>query len=110
VLARIKRAVGNGETVNLVGFDRFEVSKRSARRARNLQTGESLKIPATKAVRFKIGQRLRCCGSIEAQARRERQEVAVANSGRWALETEQIRTAVIGSPWRRAPEDAFSSR
>jgi DNA-binding protein HU-beta len=59
VLARIERAVGKGETVNLVGFGRFEVYKRSARRARNLQTGESLKIPATKAVRFKIGKRLR---------------------------------------------------
>jgi hypothetical protein len=111
VLAQIERAVGKGETVNLVGFGRFEVYKRSARRARNLQTGESLKIPATKAVRFKIGKTpSRCRGWIEAQARRERQEVAVANSGRWALETEQIRTAVIGSFWRRAPEDAFSSR
>ena len=27
--------------------------------AANLQTGESLKIPATRAVRFKIGKRLR---------------------------------------------------
>jgi DNA-binding protein HU-beta len=70
VLARIERAVGKGETVNLVGFDRFEVSKRSARRARNLQTGESLKIPATKAVRFKIGKRLR-----DAAARSKRKRV-----------------------------------
>ena len=33
--------------------------KRGARRGRNLRTGETLKIPATKAVRFKIGKRLR---------------------------------------------------
>ena len=59
VLARIERSVGKGETVNLVGFGRFEVYERSARRGRNLQTGETLKIPATKAVRFKIGKRLR---------------------------------------------------
>ena len=58
-LARIEGAVGKGETVNLVGFGRFEVYQRSARRGRNLQTGESLKIPATRAVRFKIGKRLR---------------------------------------------------
>jgi len=58
-LARIEGAVGKGETVNLVGFGRFEVYERSARRGRNLQTGESLKIPATNAVRFKIGKRLR---------------------------------------------------
>jgi DNA-binding protein HU-beta len=58
-LARIEGAVGKGETVNLVGFGRFEVYERSARRGRNLQTGESLEIPATRAVRFKIGKRLR---------------------------------------------------
>jgi DNA-binding protein HU-beta len=59
VLARIERAVGKGDTVNLVGFGRFEVYERSARRGRNLRTGESLKIPATRVVRFKIGKRLR---------------------------------------------------
>ena len=58
-LARIERAVGERETVNLVGFGRFEVYERTARRARNLRTGESLKIPATRAVRFRIGKRLR---------------------------------------------------
>jgi DNA-binding protein HU-beta len=58
-LARIEEAVGKGETVNLVGFGRFEVYQRSARRGRNLQTGETLKIPATAAVRFKIGKRMR---------------------------------------------------
>ena len=57
--ARIEGAVGKGETVNLVGFGRFEVYERSARRGRNLRTGESLKIPATRAVRFKVGKRLR---------------------------------------------------
>jgi DNA-binding protein HU-beta len=59
VLARIERAVGKGEAVNLVGFGRFEVYQRSARRGHNLQTGESMKIPAITAVRFKIGKRLR---------------------------------------------------
>jgi DNA-binding protein HU-beta len=58
-LVRIEGAVSKRETVNLVGFGRFEVYERSARRARNLRTGESLKIPATRVVRFKIGKRLR---------------------------------------------------
>ena len=58
-LARIEGAVGKRETVNLVGFGRFEVYERSARRGRNLRTGESLKIPAIRAVRFRIGKRLR---------------------------------------------------
>jgi DNA-binding protein HU-beta len=69
-LARIEGAVGKRETVNLVGFGRFEVYERGARRARNLRTGESLKIPATRAVRFKIGKRLRdaAAGSKRKQA------------------------------------------
>jgi DNA-binding protein HU-beta len=59
VLAGIERAVGKSETVNLVGFGRFELFQRSARRGRNLGSGESLKIPATPALRFRIGKRLR---------------------------------------------------
>jgi DNA-binding protein HU-beta len=58
-LARIEGAVGKGETVKLVGFGRFEVYERGARRGRNPRTGESLKIPATPAVRFRVGKRLR---------------------------------------------------
>lgn len=58
-LLRIEGAVGKGETVNLVGFGRFEVYERGPRVGRNLRTGETLKIPATRAVRFKIGKRLR---------------------------------------------------
>ena len=74
VLARIEGAVGKGDTVNLVGFGRFEVYERSARRGRNLQTGETLKIPATNAVRFKIGKRLRdaAAGSKRKRAGRGR--------------------------------------
>jgi DNA-binding protein HU-beta len=68
-LARIEGAIGKGETVNLVGFGRFEVYERSARRGRNLQTGESLKIPAMRAVRFKAGKRLR---DAAAGAKRKR--------------------------------------
>jgi Bacterial DNA-binding protein len=37
-----------GETVNLVGFGRFEICQRNVRRGRNLQTGESLNIAATR--------------------------------------------------------------
>ena len=59
VLDSIEGAVAKGETVNLVGFGRFEVYDRGARRGRNLRTGETLQIAPTRAVRFKIGKRLR---------------------------------------------------
>ena len=67
-LARIEGAVGKGETVNL-GFGRFEVYERSSRRGRNPRAGESLKIPATQSVRFKIGKRLR---DAAARSKRKR--------------------------------------
>jgi DNA-binding protein HU-beta len=68
-LARIERAVGKGETVNLVGFGRFEIYERSARRGRNLQTGETLEIPAMKSVRFRIGKRLRDAAAASKRKR-----------------------------------------
>jgi DNA-binding protein HU-beta len=90
-LARIEGAVGKGETVNLVGFGRFEVHERSARRGGNLRIGESLKIPATRVVRFKDRQASsggRCL--IETQAHWAGREVAVATTGELALHTERI--------------------
>ena len=38
-----------GEKVQLVGFGTFEVSERAAREGRNPQTGETMKIEASKA-------------------------------------------------------------
>jgi DNA-binding protein HU-beta len=44
-----------GDKVILVGFGTFSVSKRSARKGRNPQTGKEISIPAKKVVRFKAG-------------------------------------------------------
>ena len=48
-----------GEKVQLVGFGSFEVKKRAARKGRNPQTGEEIKIPASKAPAFKPGKALK---------------------------------------------------
>ena len=48
-----------GEKVQLVGFGTFEVSERSAREGRNPQTGEPMKIDASKAPKFKAGKALK---------------------------------------------------
>ena len=45
--------------VQLVGFGTFEVSKRAAREGRNPQTGETMKIEACKAPKFKAGKALK---------------------------------------------------
>ncbi len=48
-----------GDKISLVGFGTFEVAKRAARTARNPQTGAALKIPASKAPKFKAGKALK---------------------------------------------------
>ena len=45
-----------GEKVQLVGFGTFETSKRAAREGRNPQTGETMKIAASVAPKFKPGK------------------------------------------------------
>ena len=48
-----------GEKIQLVGFGTFEVSERAAREGRNPQTGETMKIAASKAPKFKAGKALK---------------------------------------------------
>ena len=45
-----------GEKVQLVGFGTFEVSERAARAGRNPATKQPIKIPASKAPKFKAGK------------------------------------------------------
>ena len=54
-----------GEKIQLVGFGTFEVAERAAREGRNPRTGETMitgatiKIPASKAPKFKAGKALK---------------------------------------------------
>ena len=48
-----------GEKIQLVGFGTFEVAVRPAREGRNPKTGETMKIPASKAPKFKAGKALK---------------------------------------------------
>jgi DNA-binding protein HU-beta len=55
----IQGALRRGGRVSLTGFGVFEVAHRPARRGRNPQTGKSIAIAASNAVRFKAGKGLR---------------------------------------------------
>lgn len=55
----IAEELKKGEKIQLVGFGTFEVSERSARTGRNPQTGEEMKIPASKSPKFKAGKALK---------------------------------------------------
>ena len=54
VLDNIKKNVKKG--VSIIGFGSFVVSNRKARTGRNPQTGATIKIKASKSVRFKVGK------------------------------------------------------
>jgi DNA-binding protein HU-beta len=51
-------ALKKGDKVTLVGFGTFSVSKRSARKGRNPQTGKVISIPAKKVAKFRAGSEL----------------------------------------------------
>ena len=55
----VTKALKKGDSVTLVGFGTFSVSKRKARTGRNPQTGKPIKIAARKVAKFKAGAHLR---------------------------------------------------
>ncbi len=59
LLEDMKKALKGGKDVVLTGYGTFSVTKRKARTGRNPQTGEEIKIPARKAVKFKPGKALK---------------------------------------------------
>jgi len=55
----ITKALKKGDTVTLIGFGTFKVSKRAARTGRNPQTGKEIKIAARKSPGFTAGKALK---------------------------------------------------
>ena len=55
----VSETLAKGDKVQLAGFGSFEVRKRAARKGRNPQTKEEIKIPASKAPVFKAGKALK---------------------------------------------------
>jgi len=55
----ITGALKKGEEVKVTGFGSFSVVKRAASEGRNPRTGETIKIPASKAPKFKAGKGLK---------------------------------------------------
>ena len=59
VFDAISGALKKGDEVRLVGFGTFSVRKRAARQGRNPQTGDTIKIKASKNPAFKAGKALK---------------------------------------------------
>ena len=58
-VARLARHLVKGNKVRIVGLGIFQVKRREARMGRNPQTGEAVKIKASKKVTFRAGKELK---------------------------------------------------
>lgn len=52
----IKAEVASGNKVDIAGFGSFQLVERAPRSSRNPKTGETIQVPAKKAVKFKVSQ------------------------------------------------------
>jgi DNA-binding protein HU-beta len=59
VFDSIGSALKKGDKVSITGFGTFEVRQRAARTARNPQTGETIKVKASKSPAFRPGKGLK---------------------------------------------------
>jgi DNA-binding protein HU-beta len=59
VITTVEKTLKKGDEIALTGFGKFSVSKRAARTGRNPQTGEAVKIKASKAPKFTAGAGLK---------------------------------------------------
>ncbi len=58
-LDTITETLKKGDKITFVGFGTFMTSKRAARMGRNPQTGDKMKIKASKVAKFRPGKSLR---------------------------------------------------
>ncbi|WP_424192185.1 HU family DNA-binding protein [Ampullimonas aquatilis] len=59
IISAVKTTLKKGNSVTLVGFGTFSVTKRAARTGRNPRTGDSIKIKAAKVPKFRPGKALK---------------------------------------------------
>jgi DNA-binding protein HU-beta len=59
LLDGITRSLKKGHAITFVGFGTFKTTQRRARTARNPRTGDPIKIPKRRVVRFTAGKALR---------------------------------------------------
>lgn len=59
LLGGVTKTLKKGDSVSLVGFGTFAVTKRAARVGRNPRTGADIKIKASKVPKFRPGKALK---------------------------------------------------
>ena len=71
VFQSITDAALNGEEVAIFGFGKFRVTERPARKGRNPQTGDSIKIAASKSLRFQPARAMKASLNTKRRARKK---------------------------------------
>lgn len=95
----VAEVVGKGkEKLTIPGWISFEQTKRAARRARNLRTGEIIKVPATKAVKISAGSKLK-----EAAKNGGKTTTAAKAPAKKAAAKAPAKKAAAKAPAKKAP-------
>lgn len=71
-LEQIKTTLIKNKPVILVGFGSFFLKKKKARNGRNPRTGEAVKVPAKKVVKFKPGKELKALANVLASNKKKK--------------------------------------
>ncbi|EAJ3394879.1 HU family DNA-binding protein [Campylobacter coli] len=59
VISTITDVLAKGDSVSFIGFGTFSTAERAAREARVPSTGKTIKVPATRVAKFKVGKNLK---------------------------------------------------
>ncbi|HEB9429422.1 TPA: HU family DNA-binding protein [Campylobacter coli] len=59
VISTITDVLAKGDSVSFIGFGTFSTTERAAREARVPSTGKTIKVPATRVAKFKVGKNLK---------------------------------------------------
>jgi DNA-binding protein HU-beta len=71
VFQKITDAALKGEEVSIFGFGKFRVAERAARKGRNPQTGESIKIAASRNLKFDSASGMKASLNARRRARKK---------------------------------------
>ena len=72
VFEKMTEAANDGEEVAIHGFGKFKVVERGARKGRNPQTGEAVKIAARKVLKFEAAKAMKESLNTRKRARKTR--------------------------------------
>lgn len=59
VISAITELLAKGDSISFIGFGTFSTTERAAREARVPSTGKTIKVPATRVAKFKVGKNLK---------------------------------------------------